>query len=135
MTLPADVKLQLEQAVLAGKEFHKLYYEKFDKRRNLLNKLYMDSATMVWNGNPLQGSEAILKFLDQLPTSDHTIDTLDCQPIPAVVTQGQTSLMVIVGGRVKFEGTKETFSFTENFMLTTQGGVWKIASDCFRYQE
>ncbi|XP_033631601.1 NTF2-related export protein 2-like [Asterias rubens] len=131
-----DIKSQLEQATLAGKEFHKLFYEKFDKRRNLLNKLYMDTATMVWNGNPLEGGEAIIKFLDQLPTSEHTIDSLDCQPIPAAITQGQTTVMVIVGGWVKFEGNKRNFQFTENFMLTrTQAGVWKIASDCFRYQE
>ena len=51
----------------------------------LLNKLYLDTATTVWNGNPLEGSEAILKFLDQLPTTEHTIESLDCQPIPGIV--------------------------------------------------
>ena len=45
----------------------------------------MDTATMVWNGNPLEGGEAIIKFLDQLPTSEHTIDSLDCQPIPGTI--------------------------------------------------
>ncbi len=48
----------------------------------MLNKLYQDSASMVWNGNPVQGSEKIQQFLDKLPISVHTVDSLDGQPIP-----------------------------------------------------
>ena len=51
------------------------------------------------------------------------------------LTPGQTSVAVVTSGRVKFEGNKE-FSFVQNFTIaTTQGGPWKIVSDCFRYQE
>ena len=53
----------------------------------------------------------------------------------ADLTPGQTSVAVVTSGRVKFEGNKE-FPFVQNFTIaTTQGGPWKIVSDCFRYQE
>lgn len=55
-------------------------------------------------------------------------------------TQGQTTLVVVTGGIVKFEGNKQRF-FNQNFLLTAQAStnndqpVWKIASDCFRFQD
>lgn len=55
-------------------------------------------------------------------------------------TQGQTTLLVVTGGTVKFEGNKQRF-FNQNFLLTAQASpnndqpVWKIASDCFRFQD
>lgn len=55
-------------------------------------------------------------------------------------TQGQTTLLVVTGGTVKFEGNKLRF-FNQNFLLTAQATpnsdqpVWKIASDCFRFQD
>lgn len=55
-------------------------------------------------------------------------------------TQGQTTLLVVTGGTVKFEGNKPRF-FNQNFLLTAQATpnndqpVWKIASDCFRFQD
>jgi len=36
----------------------------------------------VWNGNNFKGKEAVLKFFEDLPTSEHKIDSLDVQPIP-----------------------------------------------------
>lgn len=47
----------------------------------VLDKLYMETATMVWNGNLVEGSKEIVKFLETLPVSEHTIDLLDCHPI------------------------------------------------------
>ena len=36
----------------------------------------------MWNGNNFKGKEAVLKFFEDLPTSEHKIDSLDVQPIP-----------------------------------------------------
>lgn len=41
----------------------------------------MDSGCLSWNGNGVSGSDRILKFLIDLPSSDHTVNTLDAQPI------------------------------------------------------
>ncbi|XP_041462776.1 NTF2-related export protein 2-like [Lytechinus variegatus] len=125
----------IDQACEAGEQFYKVFYENFDKKRTLLGKLYLESATMVWNGNPVSGSAEITKFFDKLPVSEHRVDTLDCQPIPTEVTDNQTSVLVITSGKVKFDG-KGNFPFAQNFVLTqTPNGVWKVASSSFRYEE
>lgn len=59
---------------------------------------------------------------------------------PEQATQGQTTLLVVTAGTVKFDGSKQRY-FNQNFLLTAQASpnsdqpVWKIASDCFRFQD
>jgi NTF2-related export protein 1/2 len=49
-------------------------------------------------------------------------------------------VLVVICGTVKFEGNKQG-DFNQNFILTAQASssssntVWKIASDCFRFQD
>ncbi|KAI8483860.1 NTF2- export protein 2 [Branchiostoma belcheri] len=129
-----DFKTNIDNACRAGEEFSKVFYETFDKRRHVLNKLYLDTANVVWNGNVVKGPQEITKFHDNLPHSEHTLITLDCQPLPDEATQGQATVLVTTSGTVKFEGNN-TMRFTQNFTLTNQGNVWKVASDCFRCQE
>lgn len=46
---------------------------------------------------------------------------------------GQTTVLVVVEGLVKYDGHK-IHRFSQNFLLTAEGGtVWKVASDCFRF--
>ena len=48
---------------------------------------------------------------------------------------GQTTILVVVEGLVKFDGNKAE-NFSQNFILTAKGNtVWKVASDCFRFFE
>ena len=48
--------------------------------------------------------------------------------------QGQTTVLVSCEGVVKFDGhSNDQELFSQNFLLTKQGGVWKIGSDCFRF--
>ncbi|XP_013421061.1 NTF2-related export protein 2 [Lingula anatina] len=135
-----DPKFRIDQASQAGQEFAKLYYETFDKRRTLLPKLYLPSATMVWQGNPVSGMDAIAKFQESLPTSEVSLESVDCQPLPDSVTQGQTSILVSTCGAVTFHGNPIR-TFTQSFMLTvhktdeSKAISWKIASDCFRLQD
>ncbi|ERE65348.1 zinc finger Y-chromosomal protein isoform 2 [Cricetulus griseus] len=53
-------------------------------------------------------------------------------------TQSQTTVLVVTSGAVKFDGNKQHF-FNQNFLLTAHSTptstVWKIASDCFRFQD
>lgn len=46
-----------------------------------MSKLYLDTGILVWNGNGTSGNDQIQKFLMELPTTDHTLNTLDAQPI------------------------------------------------------
>lgn len=41
----------------------------------------MDTALLVWNGTGSVGKDQIQKFLEALPTSQHTVNSLDAQPV------------------------------------------------------
>lgn len=46
-----------------------------------MSRLYLDTGLLAWNGNGVTGNENILKFMIDLPPTDHIINTLDAQPI------------------------------------------------------
>lgn len=46
-----------------------------------LMRLYLDKATLVWNGNAVSGQAALGEFFESLPSSEFSIQTLDCQPV------------------------------------------------------
>lgn len=99
-----------------------------------MDKLYLDTGLFVWNGNNNAGKDSIKKFYEGLPPTEHTMQTLDSQPIVDKAVSGQLTLLIQVGGMVKYE-SKQTRPFQQTFMITAQGDKWKIASDCFRLQE
>ncbi|KAK7815767.1 hypothetical protein U0070_025227 [Myodes glareolus] len=133
-----DFKTYVDQACRAAEEFVNVYYTTMDKRRRLLSRLYMGTATLVWNGNAVTGQEALNEFFEMLPSSEFQINVVDCQPVHDEATPSQTTVLVVICGSVKFEGNKQR-DFNQNFILTAQASptntVWKIASDCFRFQD
>ncbi|XP_048773993.1 NTF2-related export protein 2-like isoform X2 [Ostrea edulis] len=86
-----DLAAKIDQATEAGEQFAKLYYETYDKKRHVLHKLYLDTATMVWNGNGLSGLDNIQKYLEGLPVSEHRMESLDCQPLSDWTYYGMVS--------------------------------------------
>lgn len=46
-----------------------------------LTRLYMDKATLVWNGTAVSGQDALSEFFESLPSSEFQVQTLDCQPV------------------------------------------------------
>ncbi|XP_049561204.1 NTF2-related export protein 2 isoform X1 [Orcinus orca] len=138
MARPMDFKIYVDQACKAAEEFVNIYYETMDKRRQALTRLYLDKATLVWNGNVVTGLEALTKFFDVLPSSEFQVNMLDCQPVHEQATQAQATVLVVTSGTVKFDGNRQHY-FNQNFLLTAQSTadniVWKIASDCFRFQD
>lgn len=44
-------------------------------------RLYLDSAILIWNGNGIEGKDQIQNFWTELPSSEHSVITLDAQPI------------------------------------------------------
>uniref|UniRef100_A0A2K6Q7W4 NTF2-related export protein n=1 Tax=Rhinopithecus roxellana TaxID=61622 RepID=A0A2K6Q7W4_RHIRO len=133
-----DFKTYVDQACRAAEEFVNIYYETMDKRRRALTRLYLDKATLIWNGNVVSGLDALNNFFDTLPSSEFQVNMLDCQPVHEQATQSQTTVLVVTSGTVKFDGNKQHY-FNQNFLLTAQSTpnntVWKIASDCFRFQD
>eukprot|EP00118_Oscarella_pearsei_P004360 m.18517 g.18517 ORF g.18517 m.18517 type:complete len:137 (+) comp27673_c0_seq3:339-749(+) len=129
-----QVDASVERASSAGQEFVKIFYDTIDKKKHLIAHLYTSMSSVVWNGNSSTGVEAVTSFLQSLPSSSHVLTSLDCHPIPEVASPGQTSILVATEGMVKYEGNKER-PFSQNFILTSQSGVWKIVSDCFRFTD
>ncbi|CAM1154318.1 NXT2 (predicted) [Pycnogonum litorale] len=129
-----EMKMKVDTACSAAETFSTLYYKTYDKKRHQLSKMYSDEAVLIWNGNGVKGKEAINKFLEELPSSEHSLQCLDAQPIIDQVVQGQMAILVIVTGIVKFEGNYSRH-FYQTFMLTVQGDVWKVITDDFRFQE
>lgn len=97
-------------------------------------RLYLDNGLLVWNGNGATGKDNIQKYFQDLPSSEHSITTLDAQPIIDDSTSGQPTFLIQVSGNVKFQNNP-TKPFQQTFMVTAQGDKWKIASDCFRLQD
>ncbi|KAH8029679.1 hypothetical protein HPB51_002701 [Rhipicephalus microplus] len=125
---------QDDQAAKAGEDFVRLFYETLEKRRHLLGNLFLDTANLVWNGNPHGSKEAISKFYESLPSCETDLICADAQPFRAEFVQGQTTIHVVAAGQIKFSG-KRWVPYTESFVLTAQGNVWKIVADTFRFQE
>ncbi|KAM9577428.1 NTF2-related export protein 2 isoform 3-T3 [Trichechus inunguis] len=145
MTMSMDFKTYVDQACRAAEEFVNIYYETMDKRRRALTRLYLDKATLIWNGNVVTGLDALANFFEMLPSSEFQVNMLDCQPVHGKIrvfqeqaTPSQTTVLVVTSGIVKFDGNKQHY-FNQNFLLsahsTLNNTVWKIASDCFRFQD
>lgn len=129
-----DLKTKIDQACRTAEEFTKLYYESVDKRRYHISRLYLDTATLIWNGNGIEGKDNIQKFWTDLPVSVHNVYTLDAQPITGPDMTDQLTFLVKVGGQVKYDD-KTSRPFNQSFLIAAMGDKWKIVSDCFRVQE
>lgn len=99
-----------------------------------MSRLYLENGIAVWNGNGTTGKENIQKYFLELPSTEHSITTLDAQPIIADDTLNQTTLLVMVSGMFRLQGNPQK-QFQQTFMITAEGDKWKIASDCFRIQD
>ncbi|XP_076467408.1 NTF2-related export protein 2-like [Babylonia areolata] len=129
-----DLKEKAEQAAQAAKQFSDIFYECFDKKRHALKNLYLDSATMVWNGQAVSGKDSIIKFLEDLPTSITILNSLDSQPVDESAFENQTTIVVTSFGKVQFTDNKAK-SFYQTFLLSSKDNVWKIVSDNYRFME
>ncbi|EAT34235.1 AAEL013497-PA [Aedes aegypti] len=90
----------------------------------------MDNGLLVWNGNDANGKDNIQKYFQELPRSEHIINTLDAQPIIDAVSS-QLTFIIQVPGTANFQDNP-----TERFQKSTaQDDKWKFASDCFRLQD
>lgn len=99
-----------------------------------MNRLYLDTGLFVWNGNGATGKDNIQKYFIELPTSEHTIFTLDAQPVIDDAVANQITYLIQVGGTVRYQ-EQPTKPFQQTFIITAQDDKWKIASDCYRLQD
>ncbi|XP_012374469.3 NTF2-related export protein 2-like [Dasypus novemcinctus] len=111
-----------------------------DGNRDQISLLYIEEATLMWNGKPILGQKALNEFFTSLPASSFHVSAVDCQPVrhPEMNDQVQIRVLVVVCGTVKFEG-KPQRNFHQTFILkqlpSSENTKWKIAHGCFRFQD
>lgn len=99
-----------------------------------MSRMYLDTGLLVWNGTEAAGKDNIQKYFQDLPSSEHSMTTLDAQPIIDDSVSMQPTILIQVSGTVKFQSNNSK-PFQQSFMITAQADKWKIASDCFRLQD
>ena len=125
MSKAAEIVTCIETA----ETFHKLFYEKLDKSRQTIGKLYLDNATLNWNGNALKGKAEISGFLQKLPISNTNVYSVDAQPLM------DSSILIVTTGTVKFQSinSNRDQDFSQTFVLKkTDTKTMKVSFDCFR---
>lgn len=125
----SKVAVEDEAACTAASKFTKLFYDAVDRKRNKMNFLYTEGATLVWNGNVIQGTDAIAKFFEQLPHSSHSISSLDCQFLDG---SDPTHPLVVLSVGTVILG-QMAHAFTQTFILILDDEKYKIISDRFRF--
>ncbi|GLH00288.1 NTF2-related export protein [Gryllus bimaculatus] len=122
-----------EEACTLAENFVKFYYESVDRMRHRMSRLYLDSATLIWNGNGVMGNQYIQEFFEKLPRTDHGVSTVDCQPLSqgAGLTQDFTFVLKVSGTVLLSADISKTFQ--QNLLITTEGDKMKIVSDCYRF--
>ena len=53
MTTDEEMRDKIQQAIKTAETFSTIYYKKMDSERHNMDKLYLDTATLAWNGNPV----------------------------------------------------------------------------------
>ncbi|XP_053661760.1 NTF2-related export protein [Anopheles marshallii] len=129
-----EMRSKIDTVCTTAEAFVKLYYDHVDKKRQHMGPLYMDTGLLVWNGNGAKGKEEIQKYFHDLPRSEHTVISIDAQPIVDDAVSSQLTFVMQVAGMVKFH-EHPAKPFQQTFMITAQGDKWKIVSDCFRLQD
>ena len=94
-----EKKARDAQACDTAETFVRLYYDRIDTKRHVMEKLYLGTAVLSWNGNKVEGADAIQRFLLALPSSEHDMTSLDAQPVLDVAVSGQTTVAVQVRER------------------------------------
>jgi Nuclear transport factor 2 (NTF2) domain len=93
-----------------AKAFVEHYYRTFDTNRAALSGLYQDGSMLTFEGNKIQGAQAIAAKLVSLPFEQcaHAISTVDCQP-----SGPQGGMLVFVSGQLQLAGETHPLKFSQ----------------------
>ncbi|KAF2687459.1 putative nuclear transport factor 2, partial [Lentithecium fluviatile CBS 122367] len=115
--------------------FLKEFYPTFDENRERLPALYLEHAMLTFEGQAVQGIEAIVEKFKNLPFTDqvkHVITDpekdVDIQPTAA------DSILIVVTGLVQELGQPMPFRFSETFHIKLSEAGWRILNHVFRLQ-
>nr|CAD1824372.1 unnamed protein product [Ananas comosus var. bracteatus] len=103
-----------------ARAFAEHYCKTFNENRAALEELYQEESMLTFEGDKIQGAQAIVAKLASLPFHFHHIYTVDCQHY---VLQG--GLLVSISGAIQLAGENLRQECIQMFtlMLTVQGSV------------
>ncbi|KAK1270436.1 Nuclear transport factor 2 [Acorus gramineus] len=113
-----------------AKAFVDHYYSTFDSNRAALVGLYQESSMLTFEGEKLQGAQAIVAKLVGLPFPQclHKITTTDCQP-----SGPGGGMIVFVSGTLQLQGEQHPLKFSQMFhLMPTPQGSFYVLNDIFR---
>lgn len=93
-----------------SKAFVEHYYSTFDNNRPALVGLYEEGSMLTFEGEKIQGAQAISNKLNGLPFAQckHNVSTVDCQPSgPA------GGMVVFVSGSLQLPGEEHQLKFSQ----------------------
>mmetsp|Transcript_56789 Transcript_56789/g.65065 ORF Transcript_56789/g.65065 Transcript_56789/m.65065 type:complete len:139 (-) Transcript_56789:87-503(-) len=132
-----DNKNEVRAVAAAALSFKTNYYQFLDKpeMRPKLLECYHPGASvlMEWNGHQLPTREAIQEYLTQLPKTNHTINTVDAQPLPGC--ENGDSILMTVSGTVVYDDEHKR-EFFQRFVLRKtdpQSTTLFIVNDYYRW--
>lgn len=130
-------KNEVRSVAAAALSFKTQYYQFLDKpdKRHELLAWYHPGASilMEWNGHQLTTPEAIGAYLAQLPKTNHTINTVDAQPLPGC--ENADSILMTVSGTVVYDDEHKR-EFFQRFVLRKtdpQSSTLFIVNDYYRW--
>jgi NTF2-related export protein 1/2 len=58
-SVTVDKKSRIDDACKTAEEFVNIFYEKMDLKRQTIGKMFLETATLAWNGNKIDGERII----------------------------------------------------------------------------
>mmetsp|Transcript_48914 Transcript_48914/g.95618 ORF Transcript_48914/g.95618 Transcript_48914/m.95618 type:complete len:126 (-) Transcript_48914:194-571(-) len=93
-----------------------------------LRSLYQPTSMMTFEGQQVQGPEAIISKLKGVGEVKHTITNIDVQP-----SNSPSAVLIFVIGNVRIGGSANPVHFCEMFQLVSTGpGAYYVHNEVFR---
>ncbi|XP_069757561.1 nuclear transport factor 2-like [Narcine bancroftii] len=110
-----------------GRDFVEHYYQAFDTNRSQLASLYFEGSCLSWEGQQIQGKNAIVEKLNALPFGKilHIISAQDHQPTP------DSCILSMVIGQLKADDDP-VVGFHQIFLLKCINDAWVCTNEAFR---
>ncbi|MCO5565653.1 hypothetical protein L7F22_019327 [Adiantum nelumboides] len=108
-----------------AQQFTDFYYATFDRNRAELHSLYRPQSMLTFEGEQLQGADAITEKLKNLAFQkvQHKVETRDAQP-----TGDGNSLTVMVTGALLVDDSSQPMRFSQDPTLCSTTSSGKLAN-------
>ncbi|KAJ9133094.1 hypothetical protein NKR23_g10983 [Pleurostoma richardsiae] len=111
-------------------QFVDYYYQQFDADRKLLAPLYRDQSMLTYESSSVQGVNAIVEKLSNLPFQKvkHVVSTKD--PMPGIAEGG---VLILVTGALMVDDEERPMNFAQTFhLMKDPAGSYFVSHDIFK---